>query len=180
MPAPMRSLAASFLVPLLFVACGESTDAAVGNGAVREAPPEFPPLPPDVEVTLATKLVPGIPGSPGHLIKSSRNPNGDSELAYLMRLFVDDLREARTKVEAGEPLPRLYDRHRRMRAAWPTDASMRNAEFDGMAQGYLTTVRTFEGDPTPANYNAIIASCVACHSATCGGVIEFIESLRWQ
>jgi hypothetical protein len=26
----------------------------------------------------------------------------------------------------------------------------------------------------------IINSCVACHQVSCGGVIEFIESLRWE
>lgn len=32
------------------------------------------------ECTLETPLIPGVPGSPGHLLPSDRNPNGDSEL----------------------------------------------------------------------------------------------------
>lgn len=183
----MRALHLSFLAAFLLAACGEdqrAADAAAvsasGAAASDAAALEFPPLSPDVEVSLATPLVPGIPGSPGHLIKSSRNPNGDSELAYLMRLFVDDLREARAKVDAGEALPRLYDRHRRMRAAWPSKPEQRDEHFDGMAQSYLAAVRAFEADWSPPRFNAIIDACIACHSGSCGGPIEFIDSLKWQ
>ena len=176
----MRTLALPFVISLLLVACGEQTAAAKAPADTQQTLPDFAPLPADVEVTLATPLVPGVPGSPGHLIKSSRNPNGDSEPAYLMRLFVDDLRDARAKVDAGEPLPKLYDRHRRMRAAWPSKADQRNERFDTMAVGYLGAVRAFEADATPANYNNIIAACIACHSGACGGPIEFIDSMKWQ
>ncbi|MCB9884287.1 MAG: hypothetical protein H6838_02280 [Planctomycetes bacterium] len=176
----MRTLALPFVISLLLVACGEQTAAAKAPADTQQTLPDFAPLPADVEVTLATPLVPGVPGSPGHLIKSSRNPNGDSELAYLMRLFVDDLRDARVKVDAGEPLPKLYDRHRRMRAAWPSKADQRNERFDTMAVGYLGAVRAFEADATPANYNNIITACIACHSGACGGPIEFIDSMKWQ
>lgn len=177
---PMRFLALTFLASVLFVSCGGNEPLAKAPSAPKEAPPVFEPLAPDVEVSLATPLVPGVPGSPGHLIKSSRNPNGDSELAFLMRLFVDDLKDARAKAEAGEPLPRLYDKHRRMRAAWPSKADQRNERFDSMAQGYLSAVRAFETGPTPANFNAIINACIACHSGACGGPIDYIDSLKWQ
>ena len=132
------------------------------------------------DCTLATELVPGIPGSPGHLIKSTRNPNGDSELAVLMRQFVDDLREARTLLEARQPVKKLHDTHRKMRCAWPTRPADRNERFDSLAQGYLAAVRTFDAAPQQANYNAIIAGCIACHSTSCGGPLDFIDGMKWQ
>jgi hypothetical protein len=137
-------------------------------------------LPDDADCNLATPLVAGIPGSPGHLIPSPRNPNGDSEMAVLMRKFVDDLRDARTLVEAGQPTTKLYPTHRKMRCAWLTKPEERTASFDAMAVGYLTAVRAFDDAPAKASFNRVLDSCVACHSATCGGVIEFIDSLRWQ
>ena len=95
----------------------------------------------DADCNLSTPLQPGIPGSPGNLIKSPRNPNGDSELAVLMRQFVDDLREVRMLAEAGQPLRKLLPVHRRMRCAWPTKPDERNERFDTLAQGYLAAVR---------------------------------------
>jgi hypothetical protein len=134
----------------------------------------------DADCNLSTPLVPGIPGSPGHLIKSPRNPNGDSELSVLMRQFVDDLREVRTQAEAGQPVKKLLPVHRKMRCAWPTKPEERNEQYDGRAQGYLAAVRTFDGQPNQANYNAIIAGCIACHSVSCGGPLDFIDSMKWQ
>src|SRR5688572_17207363 len=96
--------------------------ACSGEGAAAAAPVAAD----DGDCTWQTPLVPGIPGSPGHLIKSPRNPNGDSELAVLMREFVEDLQDARTLLEAGQPVKKLYPTHRKMRCAWPTNPAERN------------------------------------------------------
>ena len=134
----------------------------------------------DADCNLQTPLVPGIPGSPGHLIKSARNPNGDSELAVLMRKFVDDLRAARPLAEAGQKVPPMYPTHRKMRCSWPTKPDERNERFDLRAQGYLAAVRAFDAGPTKANYNSIIAGCVNCHAQSCGGPLDFIDSMKWE
>lgn len=186
----MRLLALSILAVLAATACSKEESAAPPPGgtpvaatpaaALKPVPPGFDPLPADLEVSLATPLVPGIPGSPGHLIVSDRNPNGDSELSHLMRLFVDDLRAARTTIEAGGKPPELYHKHRRIRAAWPSKADERNEAFDMRAQGYLAAVRAFDAAHTAETYNAIIASCIACHSVSCGGPIDFIDGMKWQ
>lgn len=172
----MRFLSMSCL--LLLTACTGNSErdkpkatevtAAVGN-----------PTAEDADCNLSTPLVPGIPGSPGHLIKSARNPNGDSELAVLMRRFVDDLREVRPLVEAGAKPKPLFPVHRKMRCAWPTKPDERNANFDARAVGYLAAVRAFDDKPGKATYNAIIDGCVHCHGQSCGGPLEFIDSMRW-
>lgn len=134
----------------------------------------------DSDCNLQTVLDPNKPGSPGNLIKSQRNPNGDSELAVLMRVFVDDLREARLQVQGGAALKPLFPVHRSMRCAWPTKPSDRDEGYDARSQAYLGVVSAFDAAPSQDSYNAIIKSCVACHQVSCGGVIEFIESLRWE
>jgi hypothetical protein len=133
----------------------------------------------DADCNLQTPLVPGIPGSPGNLIKSTRNPNGDSELAVLMRRFVDDLRDVRTKLEAKEPLAPLYPTHRKMRCAWPTKPEERDQNYDNRAVGYLAAVRAFDREPGKATFNAIIDGCVHCHAQSCGGPLDFIDGMRW-
>jgi len=161
---------------LVFAACSQG--AAANADTIKKVP--SPAASHDSDCNLQTVLDPDKPGSPGHLIKSERNPNGDSELAVLMRLFVDGLRDTRLLVEAEQPIQPLYPVHRAMRCAWPTKPEDRNEGYDARSQAYLGVVRAFDATPNQDNYNAIINNCVACHQVSCGGVIEFIESLRWE
>ena len=134
----------------------------------------------DSDCNLQTVLDPNKPGAPGRLIESSRNPNGDSELAVLMRDFVDQLRENRLRVKGGESVERMWPKHRMMRCAWPTNPRERNAGYDERSQAYLATVRAFDEAPSRGTYNSVVNGCIACHQINCGGVIGFIETLRWE
>jgi hypothetical protein len=190
----MHSIPASlFVLSVLFFGCSKAqlTKAAPPTPApaiVTSEPLEEPAAPKsastaaadDEDCTFATPLVAGTPGSPGHLIKSSRNPNGDSELAVMMRQFVDDIREARTLLEAGKPVKALYPTYRKMRCAWMTKPAERNQMFDDRAVAYLGLVKAYDASPSQATYNGIIAGCISCHSQSCGGPLDFIDSMKWQ
>ena len=159
-------------------------EAPQGEGASRAvAAPAAVASMPEGDCTLATPLSPGVPGSPGNLIRSDRNPNGQSELAAHMRKMQADLQAAREAVRRGEhPVP-LRDRHRRIRCAWPTTPSDRDQRFDGFAQGYLGAVTALDAAPAPgvaAAYERVIDACRACHEQTCSGVLVAIEGLRLQ
>lgn len=134
----------------------------------------------DSDCNLQTVLDPSKPGAPGHLIESPRNPNGDSELAVLMRTFVEQLKENRLRVKNGESVEKLWPSHRTMRCAWPTNPKERNDGYDGRSQSYLATVRAFDEAPAKETYNAVVNACIQCHQINCGGVISFIETLRWE
>jgi hypothetical protein len=186
--APSTVLSALLLASVVVSSCTSDTAAAPNAtpAAVKAAPSAASPTAApggaaaDDDCNLQTVLVAGVPGSPGHLIKSARNPNGDSELAVLMRAFVDDLREARVLAEGKQPMKKLFPTHRKMRCAWPTKPEERNEKYDAHAQSYLAAVRAFDGEPTKANYNGMIAGCVACHTVTCGGVLDFIGGMKWE
>ncbi|MDP3152211.1 MAG: hypothetical protein Q8N23_06040 [Archangium sp.] len=160
----MRAL---FLVSLSLLCCTRATAVVIDAGA----PPE--------ECTSATVLVPGVPGSPGHLIASERNPNGASELAALMRTFVDDWRAARVALEADAGVNARLPIHRKIRCTWPTDAADRNPVFDSFAVGYLEKVKAFDAKPSRETYEGVLDGCKACHEVSCGGPLEVIEGLRW-
>jgi hypothetical protein len=133
------------------------------------------------ECTLATPLVPGTPGSPGHLLPSLRNPNGDSELAALMRRFVDDLTLTRTALEARGPRRALAPKHRRLRCAWPTEPKDRTPVYDALAQAYLARVEELDlAGPEAAEpaYRRVIEACRGCHQASCPGPLDLIDSLQ--
>jgi hypothetical protein len=133
------------------------------------------------ECSAETALTLGIPGSPGHLIQSERNPNGVSELAHLMRQMVSDLEETRALIQTAGPLKKLYTAHQKMRCSWPTDVRDRNGAFDAMAVGYLEQVKNLD-DSAPRNqrdnFNNVLAGCTACHENTCPGPLAVIEKLK--
>ena len=142
--------------------------------------PDPAPVATEASVVHSLSPSPGSPGSPGHLIRSPRNPNGDSELSYLMRQMADDLEAARKAVAAGTRPAPLLPIHRRIRCSWPTKLDERNAQFDGMAQSYLAAVKTFDETPTQGAYNAIVQGCVSCHSVSCRGPLDRIDELVWR
>ena len=162
----MRALMWRLGAVFLFTAC------------VRSTPPAPPPTPSEAECTLSTSLTPGVPGSPGHLITSAINPNGASELATLMRRMVKDWDSAKAALGKGVSLEARYPTHRKMRCAWPTDPSDRNASFDAMAVTYLEQVKAFDAAPSPATYANVLAGCQACHEQTCPGPLTVIEGLK--
>lgn len=132
------------------------------------------------DCTLATPLVPGVPGSPGHLLPSDINPNGASELAALMRLMQNELTQARGVILDGGVPPLMYPRFRKMRCAWPTAAADRNEQFDGLALAYLATVRNLDArtGKTADAFDNVLTLCHACHNSSCPGPLVVIDALR--
>ena len=148
---------------------------------VEVAPSVPPQAEPDGPCTLDTKLIPGIAGSPGHPIPSTINPNGNSELAQLMRTMQADLKRAREAIEKGEKVGPLWPHFRKIRCSWPTNQADRNAAFDTAAQSYLSAVQALESAPiseAKAAYGRVLDGCRACHEQSCSGAIPAIEALR--
>ena len=160
----------AFAAALIFAACGGSP---APPGA---APPSLSPT--DPACTLETPLVPGVPGSPGHLVPTEVNPNGQSELALVMRTMQEDLKAARAALLAGRPVASMVSRHRKLRCAWPTAASDRNPTFDAFAVGYLASVAALEKASDAAAFDAVLNTCKACHEQSCPGPVAAIEALR--
>lgn len=178
------------LAAAVAAACRSSSSSSIDKNPaahIDAAPPASSTAPAAEEAcTGATALVPGIPGSPGHLVASERNPNGVSELAALMRVMESDMREARDRVHAS-PDDRVLDRgstgglwarHRKIRCAWPTQLGDRNAEFDVRAQAYLAQVRAFDTQADVPRYLAVLDACRTCHESTCTGALAAIDALK--
>lgn len=170
-----RSWLAVSVVVALF-ACAQAPSPAAADDF--SSLPELQPL--YEEPDFQAPLVPGVPGSPGNLIKSSRNPNGDSELSYVMRRMADDLEAARSAMQSGGVPHSLLPIHRRIRCSWASKPEERNESFDAMARAYLASVAAFDKSPSKGAYNAMVQGCVSCHSMTCRGPIEMIEQLVWR
>jgi hypothetical protein len=164
----------------LLTSCG--TAPVAPQPAAPTTPPASAEPPAQSACTLETALVPGVPGSPGHLIASDINPNGASELAALMRVMQHDLATARDAILSGASVPSMSAAHAKMRCAWPTDPSDRNASFDALAQVYVGAVQALETAPPEAQraaHDRVLDTCVACHQTTCLGPIPAIQALRF-
>ncbi|NUN14903.1 MAG: hypothetical protein HUU55_14840 [Myxococcales bacterium] len=139
---------------------------------------------PSVRCTFESPLTPDVLGSPGKPIVSAINPNGDSELAWVMREMLTDLKQAKEAVEQKAALPRELVHPNRMRCSWPTDPGTRTVVFDVMAQGYVSQWEYLKTVPTTSHtdrvnaYNGVVTSCVGCHTQFCQGPIPMIESLK--
>jgi hypothetical protein len=147
---------------------------ATVNAAQSAAPTDSEP-----PCTLQTALTPGIPGSPGHPIPSTINPNGNSELAQLMRTMQADLKLAREAIEKGEKVGPLWPRFRKIRCSWPTNQADRNAAFDTAAQSYLSAVQALEAPPAseakPPTEGCLMAAAPVTSRAV---VVQFPRSRR--
>jgi hypothetical protein len=171
LPVMTRAAALTCLL-LAFAPAGCKRSPA--REAAREAEPEC---------TLATALKPGVPGSPGHLIQTARNPNGQSELAALMRTMQADLQAARAAIGRGERVSPMLARHRKIRCSWPTQASDRDQAFDVNAQGYLRAIERLQTSPpdkdrAAAAFDGVLDACRTCHERVCSGALAAVEALR--
>ena len=129
--------------------------------------------------SVETALKPGVPGSPGHLVPSQRNPNGDSELAILMRVMQSDMEAAREAMIAGKTPAPMLAKHQPLPCTWPADPAVRDGKFQALSEGYLSALESFERAEvkTRDDFELIVYGCQSCHENTCPGPISAIKKL---
>jgi len=106
------------------------------------------------------------------------NPNGDSELALLMReMFADGLR-IKGQLERGE-VPTGLRQFTTIHSAIPTDATVKTAEYTAFANAYLEAARQLEAQDSLSvfRFNTMVDQCMNCHTAFCPGPKKRIKKL---
>lgn len=109
------------------------------------------------------------------------NPNGDSELAVLMREMTTYSERVKANVLEGKTPEKYPDSFLNLHVATPTDSTVRTPEFHAFAAEYLTATNVFVNSPVEKltlNYNNMLTSCVNCHSAYCIGPVKRINRLK--
>ncbi|MCF8247981.1 MAG: hypothetical protein K9J37_22685 [Saprospiraceae bacterium] len=108
------------------------------------------------------------------------NPNGDSELALLMRQMFEDGERVRTQIQKGEVVSIQVDFDKIMTAKATDPAKMQGPEFPHFAASYVEAMKALR-DATPAEaqdkYTAMVATCMNCHEQSCPGPIVRIKKL---
>ena len=108
------------------------------------------------------------------------NPNGDSELALLMRAMYEDGEALKATLESGK-LPKVMKEHMKMLTAEATEPEKAaSPEYKAFAQSYLQTLEALE-QAAPEDrmeiYDNLVNSCMTCHQALCPGPMVRIKKL---
>lgn len=108
------------------------------------------------------------------------NPNGDSELALLMREMFEDAMRMKSQIKAGEQ-PEVLHRFAAIHTAEATEPEKASStDFQVFAQSYLQTLQAMQNAaPGDANalYHNLVESCMNCHRAMCPGPMVRIKKL---
>ncbi|MBN8692056.1 MAG: hypothetical protein J0L69_02615 [Bacteroidetes bacterium] len=111
------------------------------------------------------------------------NPNGDSELALLMRAMRDSTKSFKEMIMAGKVPAKFPDVFLKIHSAAPTDSETKKPSFDGFATAYLNSLTQLSKSKTSdakLNYNAVVQACENCHSEHCPGPISTIRKLKLE
>ncbi|MBI1228412.1 MAG: hypothetical protein GC192_24470 [Bacteroidetes bacterium] len=110
----------------------------------------------------------------------SLNPNGDSELALLMRQMFEDGERVHAQIQKGEPVSIQVDFEKIMTAKATDPAKMQGPEFPHFAASYVEAMKALRDAP-PAEaqdkYSAMVATCMNCHEQSCPGPMVRIKKL---
>lgn len=111
---------------------------------------------------------------------SAINPNGDSELALLMRqLFYDTDSLKQLVVVDGNEVPQEFIAAlENVHTAVPTDPEVKTAEFTAFNQLLVSAAKELSvAENKEEAYNNFLNKCIDCHKVVCPGPIKRIKKL---
>jgi len=119
-------------------------------------------------------------GSCGSENNNPLNPNGDTELALLMRAMYDEGMELKEDLTKGKNLD-LHLKHAKILTAEATEPKKAaSPEFKSFAEYYLLAVEQLKDEKNPNHeeaYDMMINACMKCHEAMCPGPIVKIKKM---
>jgi hypothetical protein len=112
-------------------------------------------------------------------VDTTKYPNDDSELAWLMRSMYEDGEKMKLAVQNKQLPEDFREKFKHIHTATPTDAAVKGEVFDTSAKAFLQTLDKFyqEKENQVENFNIVVNACVACHQNYCPGPIKKIKKL---
>lgn len=112
--------------------------------------------------------------------KPPLNPNGDSELALLMRDMFDEGMRMKQDILDGKK-PRVLKKFETIHTAEATEPEKANTDaFRIMADVYLASLKDLKNaskEERYERYQNVVQSCMSCHQAMCPGPIVKIKKM---
>ncbi len=109
------------------------------------------------------------------------NPNGDSELALLMRAIYSETEQVKKQIEEGTPIKLSVDYANILKAEATEPEKAASSEFKAFAKAYIHSVDSLrDAKPTEAikSYTKMLNNCMTCHKALCPGPLSRIKKLK--
>ncbi|MCC7303175.1 MAG: hypothetical protein IT233_11080 [Bacteroidia bacterium] len=111
---------------------------------------------------------------------TSLNPNGDSELAKLMREMASFMENTRERLQKGDSLLPYPEHFIQIHTAQSTPDMVDEQTMRIMGSSYLEGLRMLykaSPDARKENFNVAVNACVACHEYVCPGPLKRIGKL---
>ncbi len=108
------------------------------------------------------------------------NPNGDSELALLMRAMFDDSMQMKKSIEAGKKPVSQINYEELFTAEATVPEKMSTAEYKAFAKVHFAKMAELSkanSEEAPKMYTQMVESCMGCHHSFCPGPIVRIKKL---
>lgn len=115
-------------------------------------------------------------------VASAINPNGDSELALLMRQMYYDADSIKQNIinDNGNVTDEFITALEKVHTANPTDPNVKTPEFEAFNKLIITQAKATQADVNDkiSGFNAIVSRCIDCHQSFCPGPIVRIKKLE--
>jgi len=112
--------------------------------------------------------------------QQSLNPNGDSELAVLMRQMFEEAEKVKEQIKKGEE-PKIELDHAKILSAHATEPEkVATQEFKDFAKMYLANIEQLKKankDNVEMVFESLVQSCMSCHAELCPGPMVRIKKL---
>jgi len=109
------------------------------------------------------------------------NPNGDSELALLMRKMFEEGEDIKALItnNEGNITEEYISELERIHTAIPTDPDVKTPEFEAYTQLMIEEANTLFSNDTNRvqGFNNLVNRCIDCHQSFCPGPIKRIKKL---
>ncbi len=108
------------------------------------------------------------------------NPNGDSELALLMREMYDESERIKQEIAAGRKPTVNFDYKKVLTAEGTEPEKVASDTYHAFAQAYVGLMNALEeatADQAPAIFLNMVDNCMDCHTALCPGPRVRIKKL---
>lgn len=109
------------------------------------------------------------------------NPNGDSELALLMRNMYDEAERIKKQIENSEEVIVSLDHERILTAHATEPEKATSPEYKAFAKSYLQSLNSLQeanAAQMASQFDNLVANCMACHQSLCPGPMVKIKKLR--
>jgi hypothetical protein len=110
------------------------------------------------------------------------NPNGESEMAVLMRAMRDSLKHNRIRYNESKALLKFPGRFQDLPDTEPTDVKMLPDAFPILASAQTSSFIAFNEALTREEqmerHNTAVENCLSCHAQACPGPVPSIRKLR--